>query len=751
MDAGVREPQDTWTRLLAAGALSETGTELRVIPSSQPRYAQPALPLHPKLSAALQRLGIEDLYEHQAEALDRARNGESVAVLTGTNSGKTLCYSLPVLERCLEEPMARALLVYPTKALAQDQLAKLQRLARPLGIRAGIYDGDTSVSQRALIRKNAQILLTNPDMLHVGILPHHETWSKFFRSLRYVVLDEAHSYRGVFGAHVANIVRRLMRLCEWQRSTPNLIACSATIGNPESFFQRLAGRRLSLIAGDAAGRATRTLAFLDPTCHEMQPEVASANVRTGRLLACCCSLGLRTLAFCRARVSVELVLRISREALTYIGGDPMAIESYRGGYTPEERRKIEAGLFDGSLLGIATTNALELGVDIGDLDAVILNGHPGTVSSFWQQVGRAGRGTRPGIGMFLAHEDPLETFIARQPEAILSRAAESVCFDSENPQVLAQQLRCAAYERALAPTELERFGDRALETAESLDAAGELQFRAGRFYYPSYEPPAPQVGIRSSGGDRVVLRSAGVALGDMERWRAMRYAHQGAVYLHRGRTFVVESLDLKTSEARLNEQPVDYYTQPMAQVTLQPSEPFADEQWGDQRVQIMPIRATSQVVGFRKLTLDGRTVLDLINLDLPEETIDTIGLRLDALSLAEDQALRIGTLHGVEHALVALAPLVAGCDRTDLGSAFFGLTLETQRPALYIFDSMPGGMGLSEELFRRRREWALEASRMLDACDCPDGCPACLMSTRCEFANENLHKRGTIRLLQSLL
>src|SRR4051812_13901318 len=396
-------------------------------------------------------------------------SGSDVVVVTGTNSGKTLCYNLPSLHFIQSEPAARMLYLFPTKALAQDQLGKLSALL-PDGIRAGTYDGDTPQSTRSGLRRLAHIVLTNPDILHVGILPGHELWAKFFRSLRLIVLDEMHVYRGVFGSHVCGVLRRLLRLAEFHKSRPQIIACSATIGNPVELFQNLTGRKPVVIEEDGSPRGKRTFVFWNPPIVGDKPERMSANIVCSELMVGLAENGQRVLEFNRARISAELVLRYARKRAAKGGKiKPESIESYRAGYTPKERRQIEKALFKGELLGLAATNAMELGVDVGTLDAVIMNGYPGTISSFFQQAGRAGRGTRDGMAIMVAHDDPLEQFLIRKPQMLLQGVNESVAANPSNPQILSQQLLCAAHERPMLPSELERFGGNALDVAESLD------------------------------------------------------------------------------------------------------------------------------------------------------------------------------------------------------------------------------------------------------------------------------------------
>lgn len=722
------------------------------LPPREPVYAEPLRRMHPELSTRLSELQIDRLYSHQAHAYDAAMEGRDLVVVTGTNSGKTLCYNLPALQMCLSEPAVRALYLFPTKALAQDQLGRLVELAPP-SVRVATYDGDTAKSHRGSIRKLSHVILTNPDMLHVGILPSQDHWARFLKSLRLIVIDEMHVYRGVFGANVGNVLRRLLRLCEWHKTRPQIVACSATIGNPTELFTKLTGRSPLLIDEDGSPSGKRTFVFWNP------PEVAeghrlSTNIATSEILASLAEAGQRTLAFSRARVSAELVLRYTRKRVKEVGQiAPDCIESYRAGYTAKERRQIEQSLFKGKLLGLSATNAMELGVDVGGLDAVVLNGYPGTASSFWQQAGRAGRGRRDGLAVFVAHDDPLEQFLVRKPEMLLRARNESVGTNPENPQILTQHLLCAAHERPISPSELSRFGERALDLAEGMDRSGELEFKAGLFFYPSLEPPALRVNIRGAGGEQIRLMLDGQELGTMERPRAMTSAHEGAIYLHRGASFLVTQLDLEAGVAQVVPFEADYYTQAITQSVLDPKVPFGSAKLGSVPVEISGVTVTDMVVGFRKKSLDGDSVLSVEELTLPPMVYDTICVRFDLDPLDEEADLneQIGGVHGLEHALMAVAPFLAGCDRADLGSSWYSVFPDTMRPAVFVFDKTPGGIGLCERLHESATGWVRAALQLLTSCACEDGCPACLYSTRCEAGNEALSKAGAIRALRQMV
>ncbi len=706
--------------------------------------------MHPKLADSLEGRGINDLYLHQATAYDLSQQGKDLLVVTGTNSGKSLCYQLPTLQMALTEPAGKALYLFPTKALAQDQVLRMNELGKGLGVRVGAYDGDTPKHLRSQVRGMANVVVTNPDMLHIGILPSVEPWSKFLKSLRLIVIDEAHVYRGVFGSHVGNVIRRLLRICEWYRNRPQIIACTATIGNPEELFESLTGRKAELIDEDGSPRGRRSFAFLSPpelpNGTRLSPNVAAAEVMLSLAAA-----DQKTLAFSRSRVGAELILKIVRDKSEKAGLDPKHFESYRAGYTPKERRQIEEALFKGKLKGISATNALELGVDIGSLDAVVLNGYPGSISSFWQQIGRAGRGTKDGLAVYIAHEDPLEQFFLRDPSLLLEQRTESVTLQPSNATILRHHLLCAAYERPIKPSEMPMFGETALELAEEMDMEGTLAYQHGVFIYPAFEAPAPKVNIRGADSKQVQLLVEGQEIGTMEWWRALTNAHEGGIYLHRGQTFRVTSLDLDMGVAHLVAAEVDYYTQPVVESLIEPRITIRTQTLGDCEVVLSGMHITDTMRGYRVRALDGGRILDTVEVDLPPHEFDTLGIewRLPHFDVEDDPSQTLVLVHSLEHALTSVAPIWAGCDPRDLGSAWFLTMPGSLQPGLGIFDRVPGGVGLAEKLFSILPQWVEAAWRLLDSCDCEDGCPMCLLSPRCECMNDLLSKRLALKWLDS--
>lgn len=697
-----------------------------------------------RLPAALLEKMPPELYSHQYEAIAAARKGSDVLVSTGTNSGKSLCFQVPALAACLEEPMARALFLYPTKALAHDQMGRLQEMSKDLSVRVSTYDGDTPKSQRSGIRNLCNIILTNPDMLHTAILPGHANWTKFLKSVRVIAIDEMHSYRGVFGSHVALVLRRLLRLCAWYHNKPQIIAGSATIGNPEELFEALTGRKAIHISEDGSPSGKRSIVFLNPPLLPNH-ERLSSNIATSEALASLVETGTTTLAFNRSRIATELTLRYTRKRLSEELGEK--VESYRAGYTPKERRQIEQSILKGKIKGLTATNALELGIDIGNLDAVILNTYPGSQASFWQQIGRAGRGSKDSLALYIAGDNPLEQYLLDHPERLLNGRNESVTIQPMNPNILGPQLLCAAYERPLAPSECELFTDNALEVAEEKDRTGELNFQGGHFYYPSFEPPALKVSIRGTGGETVSLTVGGEELGTMEFSRALRQAHEGAIYMHRGEPFEVVEFNIDRLEARLERFHGSYYTQAKVQTFLEPGNPFAE----NTPFSLAGCSVTTQIIGFSKKSFDGDTVVDVLPLELPPQSFDTVCLRIDLPPLdMEFYELQAAGVHGVEHSLLSLAPLFAGCDPNDLGSSWYAMFHETLCPAVFIYDQTPGGIGLAEVLFKRADDLLQAGIDRVGRCECQTGCPGCLFLPGCESGNEQLDKALAYAMLLKL-
>jgi DEAD/DEAH box helicase domain-containing protein len=731
--------------------------EQRFVPR-RARYGVLRHPLPATLTEALGRRGIAQLYTHQAQAVEAVRDGESIIVTTGTASGKSLCYMLPVLETLLGDPAARALFVYPTKALAQDQLEALGKFE--LDVRFGAYDGDTPRAERPRLRGEAQILLTNPDMLHVGIVPQHFRWTSFLRHLRMVVLDDMHVYRGVFGSHVGNILRRLIRVCRLRGTDPQIICTSATVANAGEFGRRLTGRALRVIDDDGAPRGPRVFALWNPpVIDRAKMSRRSPYTEAGWLLADLVRHDVRTIAFTKARKVTELVHRYTAEALRDSPQLAARISPYRAGYLPEQRRAIERRLFGGDLVGVVSTSALELGIDVGGLDASVLVGYPGTMASVWQRVGRAGRGQEESLAVMIALEDALDQYLMRQPDYFFGRPVEHATVDPGNPYVLAAHLRCAASELPLWPGDEALFGPRMREVAEALEGAGDLVRRMDRWHPRSRRYPAGSVEIRSVSGDTYRIVHAGTRrlMGTVDAERAFEQVHEGAVYLHQGEAYRVTRLDLDARTAVVEPDESGTHTEARTLTDLSITAPRAERSCpGGTTAYFGEVLVTHQVVEYRRKQLITEAVLGVHPLDLPEIELPTTALWLVLPRELVDTVERAGFdlaggIHAVEHAAIGLLPLLAMCDRWDIGGVSYPQYPGTGEPTIFIYDGHRGGVGVTEKGFELLDELLRRTLDAIASCPCEGGCPSCIQSPKCGNLNAPLDKRAAVLLLQHFL
>ena len=730
-----------WEGLLEGEEVAHLTTE----PEREARFAPLPESLDPRVRDAI---GVPQLYAHQRAAWNAAERGENVMVTTGTASGKTLAFNLPVLDRVARAPKTRALYLYPTKALAQDQFRTLSGYRIPR-LKPAIYDGDTPTDQRWQIRKWSNVILTNPDMLHVGVLPNHDRWGDVLANLRYVVIDEAHVYRGVFGSHVANVLRRLRRLARIYGSEPQFLLASATISNPGELGAELLGERVTVIGDDAAPRTERTIVLWNPPL--LDPEFglrASALAEAARLQAMFVDRGLRTLTFAKSRKAAELIHRFTAERL----GDDARLSPYRAGYTAQERRTIEQRLKDGDLLGVSTTNALELGIDVGLLDCVISVGFPGTVSSLRQQWGRAGRRGN-GLAVLVAGEDALDQFFMREPDKLLGRRVEAAILDHTNPRVLAGHVRSAAYEAPITG------GDAALLGSEAIAAAHadpELRSTPAGIVWAGKDHPAARVALRSTEPDSftIVDATSGSVLGLVERSRAYTTVHEGAVYLHRGESFIVRELDLTSLHAVVEPFSANWYTQPKTETMTQIVAARRNERRLGLDLHFGEIVVTEQVVGYERKTISSQERIELVQLDLPPTTFTTEAIWFmpepHHLAGLEEMPKLLGTLHAAEHALIALLPLWAMCDRWDIGGLSTNIHPETGRPTVFVYDGHSGGVGITERGFEQFEGWVRDTAALLRGCPCSGGCPSCVQSPKCGNLNDMLDKEGALTFLGRL-
>ncbi len=722
--------------------------------------------------AAIRSAGVEHPWAHQAAAAEHALDGESVVVATGTASGKSLAYLAPVLSALAdgsEAPNGRgatALYLAPTKALAADQRRAVRELAAPLGtsVRPAVYDGDTPVEEREWVRQYANYVLTNPDMLHRGILPAHARWSSFLRALRYVVVDECHTYRGVFGSHVAQVLRRLRRLCARYGADPVFLLASATASDPAAAASRLTGLPVREVADDASPRGEVVFALWEPPLTDLRgergaPVRRTATAETADLLTDLVAQGVRTVAFVRSRRGAELISVIAQEKLAEVDRSlPGRVAAYRGGYLPEERRALEAALHSGELLGLAATTALELGVDVSGLDAVLITGYPGTRASLWQQAGRAGRSGQGALAVLIARDDPLDTYLVHHPEALFRRPVEATVLDPDNPYVLAPHLCAAAAEAPLTEADLPLFGPAARELVPQLEAAKLLRRRATAWHWTRRERAADLADIRGGGGRPVQIVEAGTGrlLGTVDESAAHTAVHDGAVHLHQGRTYLVRHLDLEDSVALVEEASPPFSTTARDTTAVSVLETDAEIPWGDARLCYGSVEVTNQVVSYLRRKLITGEVLGEAKLDLPPRTLRT---RAVWWTVTEDQLdeagitpeILGGALHAAEHASIGLLPLFATCDRWDIGGVSVPLHPDTLLPTVFVYDGHPGGAGFAERAFHTARAWLTATRDAIAACECEAGCPSCIQSPKCGNGNDPLHKRGAIRLLTRLL
>jgi len=740
------------------------------IPARKARHGRLKKPLPPLLQKALKRVGVARLYTHQAQAINAVREGQSVVVATSTASGKTLCYNLPVLEALITDWRARAFYLFPTKALAQDQLRSLRELtSRDLrDVRFGTYDGDTPRSARARLRKSASIILTNPDMLSLGILPNHTLWASFFKNLKFVVIDEAHVYRGVFGSHVACVIRRLRRLCQHYGSSPQFICCSATIANPGEHVQRLTGISAIVVDDDGSptGRKDFVLwnpPFVDLTCTARR----SANSEATRIFVEMVKQGIRNITFTRARRVAELILLYARQALTREASHLASlIKSYRAGYLSQERREIEQELFSGRLLGVTATNALELGVDVGSLDATILVGYPGTIASTWQQAGRAGRGVRHSLAVLIGLDNPLDQFFMRHPQELFGRSHEHALINPGNVHILEKHLPCAAHEMPLSnERSLNGLDDEALfgpgfvEAMISLEREGILENRNGRWYYMGFGYPAEEVNIRSiSGGSiRLLNEAEGYrALEEIEFTTAFSRAHPGAIYLHQGDSYLVTDLDWEMGLAYLRPVEVNYYTLPREINDVSIIRSLMHQQWPATTAYLGQVRVTEQVMGYKRVQQFTETTLSVEYLNLPAQSFETVALWFDVPPEIAQRLVRRrldfhGGLHAVEHAAIGILPLFAMCDRLDIGGLSTPSHPDTGQAQVFIYDAFPGGVGIAEKGFELLTELWKATLETISECPCESGCPSCIQSPKCGNNNEPLDKEAAVLILRGLL
>jgi DEAD/DEAH box helicase domain-containing protein len=743
---------EPWASLLETGRADERLVHDDLYEARRPRLAPIPEELSPVVTNALANAGVTELYSHQAEALEAAINGP-VIVTTGTASGKSLCFQLPTLEVLTADRAARALYLYPTKALAQDQARSLNAFHLQKAIRPAIYDGDTPRAERAAIRKRANVILTNPDMLHVGILPHHQAWDELLANLAFVVVDEAHVYRGVFGSHVGNVLRRLRRAAEIHGTSPRFLLASATIANPVELAEGLTGLPdFQLVDRDTAPRAARRVAMWNPPLLDEKLGLrGSALYEAAEVFSELISGGARTICFMKSRKGIELILRHATDRLPPELADRIA--PYRAGYTPAQRHEIQRRLSAGELLGVVATDALELGIDIGELDAAICVTFPGTVASLKQMWGRAGRRGQ-GLAVYIAGEDALDQFFCRHPDEFLTRPVESAILDPHSPEIYGEHLLCAAHEAPLSDADAPILGDQWRDFAEELTLAGFLRERAGGFVPRRADDyPAARVALRSASADSFILIDAasGEVVGSVEAARAYGTVHEGAIYLHMGRSYIVLELDLAGRRALLEPFTGDYFTQAKRESMTLIERLHEQRETLGVTLSFGEVVYSETVLGYQRKSLQDHTVIDFQALEMPTVEFPTRALwyeleeLIDADPLPSNQLL--GSLHAVEHGQIAVLPLIAMCDRWDIGGLSTNIHPQTGGPAIFIYDGHPGGVGITRRGYDEFDRLVADARRLIGECPCESGCPSCVQSPKCGNLNEPLSKRGAIELL----
>lgn len=759
--------------LTGAGTSDPRLTHVAELPSRAAQVTNWPEWASPEVVAAVRAVGVQAPWIHQVQAADLAFQGRHVVVSTGTASGKSLAYQLPVLTSLQADPRATALYIAPTKALGADQLRMVNDLTCADPLRSSYpapYDGDTPPEIRQWVRANARWVFTNPDMLHVGMLRSHARWARLLRQLKYVVVDECHTYRGVFGSNVALVLRRLQRLAARYGADPVFILCSATTADPAATASRLIGAPCVAVTQDGSPQGSRTVALWEPplvgggvTGENGAPVRHSAGSEAAKIMADLVTEGARTLTFVRSRRGAEAIAMDTRKLLAEVDTSlPERVAAYRAGYLAEDRRALETALSEGSLLGAATTNALELGVDIAGLDAVVVAGYPGTVASFWQQAGRAGRRTQGSLVLLIARDDPLDTYLVHHPEALLGRPVEATITDPHNPYVLGPHLLCAAMEQPLTDAEVHHF--QAWELLSDLAEQGMIRRRAGngkegtaRWFVTADTLPHDAVDVRGGigAGIAVVDGETGRMLGTTDAGRAPATLHVGAVHLHQGESFVVDELDLEEGVALVHAETPNWTTSARTTTTLDVEEITEHRVHGSVTTALARVLVTRQVVGYLRRLTTGE-VLDMVPLELPAQTLPTRAVlyTVTPALLARagiDPRDAAGALHAAEHAAIGMLPLVATCDRWDIGGVSTAEHADTGLPTVFVYDGHPGGAGFAERGFAQLRHWLSATLAAISSCGCAHGCPSCVQSPKCGNGNNPLDKAGAARLLAAVL
>ncbi len=742
-------------KVVAGLQAKPTETHVRRIDERPARFGDWPEGMSEQLAAVLRKRGIERPFTHQAAAIDNALRGKNTVIVTPTASGKTLCYNAPVLSAILKDPSTRALYLFPTKALAQDQLDELHGLVTDLeaDIRTFTYDGDTPADARRAVRQAGHIVLTNPDMLHTAILPHHTKWMQLFESLEYVVIDELHSYRGVFGSHLANVLRRVRRICQFYGSDPTFILCSATIANPGELATALVGDDVELIDDNGAPAGERVVVIHNPPVVNKELGIRQSSIKAARDIGAeLIRSGIQTIVFAPSRTRVELLLTYLRDSLRNKPGDPERITGYRGGYLPNERRAVEKGLRDGSIRGVVATNALELGIDIGGLGASVVTGYPGSLASLWQQFGRAGRSRESALSVLVASSNPLDQFVATHPDFVFEGSIERGLIDPDNLYVMASHLKCAAFELPFTVGEV--FGANTDELLDILAEDGVIQKANNRYHWMSEAYPAEQVSLRTASTDNFVIIEQGPqprVIGECDRPSAPLLIHEDAIYIHRGQQYQVEYLDWDDKKAFVTPVAVDYYTDAQLAVELKVLDEFQGEAAAAGRHNVGEVGITFLATIFKKVKLYTHENVGWGKIAIPEANIHTTAywLTFDEKATAGlDRDQVASGLSGIGELARNLAPIFCLCDARDIGANVQVRAPSTELPTVYLYDMAPGGVGLADKLFEIREQLLEACLALARACQCENGCPGCVGP---QVEPNSPAKRASVRLLERVL
>lgn len=713
-------------------------TTWHTIPPRPARFAAFPDSLNPKLVEAYQKRGIHSLYTHQAEAIEDILQGENVCVVTPTASGKTLCYNLPVLNRLMANPQARALYLFPTKALSQDQVHELTSTIEDMEVKIGTYtfDGDTPASARKAVRTAGHIIVTNPDMLHAGILPHHTIWIKLFENLEFVVIDEIHHYRGVFGSHLANVLRRLKRICAFYRSNPQFICCSATIANPKEMAERIIEKPVRLIDNNGAPTGEKHFLFYNPPVVNAELGIRKSSVmEASRLAANFLSRDIQSIVFARSRLRVEILTTYLKDAVKRLGKDQNLVRGYRGGYLPTERRDIEQGLRAGKIMAVVSTNALELGIDIGALDVCIMTGYAGSIASTWQQAGRAGRRSSVALIVLIATSAPLDQYIIGHPEYFFEQSPESGTIDPNNLIILTSHMKCAAFE--LPFTEGEAFGLDPTSTAEILNYLAEnriLRKVRDKWHWSADAYPAEDISLRTAAPGNVVILDTsdnGRVIGEIDFFSAPMMVHENAIYLHQSAQYTIDKLDLDDRKAYARPVEVDYYTDAETKVDLKVLDRFQEEPVGSAIKCCGELSVTWLPTIYKKIKFGTHENVGWGEIHLPEQTMHTTGYWIEfpeevAGQDKKSQSELGEALHALAYTLRQVAPVQVLCDPTDIRAQGMLRAPASEKPTVFLYESLPGGVGFSEKLYTHHPRLLQAAISLLSECPCKEGCPSCV-------------------------